>query len=113
MTRHSEFNSLYPEARIELHEVDAARLAFKTNDVVRVSSRRGNVVLRVLVSPKTSPGVVFIPMHFEEAAANLLTIDALDPFAKIPEFKSCAVKIEVAKESDLVNDVEIMERGRY
>jgi len=113
MTRHSELNTLYPEARIELHEVDAARLAFKTNDVVRVSSRRGNVVLRVLVSPKTSPGVVFIPMHFEEAAANLLTIDALDPFAKIPEFKSCAVKIEVAKESDLVNDVEIMERGRY
>ena len=113
MTRHSELDALYPEARIELHEVDAARLFFKTNDVVRVSSRRGNIVLRVLVSPKTSPGVVFIPMHFAEAAANLLTIDTLDPFAKIPEFKACAVKIEVAREEDLVMDVAMVERGRY
>jgi predicted molibdopterin-dependent oxidoreductase YjgC len=113
MTRHSELEALYPEARVEIHEVDAARLSLKTGDVVRVASRRGAVVLRVLVSPKTSPGVVFIPMHFAEAAANVLTIDALDPQAKIPEFKACAVKIEIAREEQLPTEVEPLERGRY
>jgi predicted molibdopterin-dependent oxidoreductase YjgC len=52
-------------------------------------------------------------MHFAEAAANLLTIDALDPQAKIPEFKACAVKIEIAREEDLPTEVEPMVRGRY
>lgn len=113
MTRQSELDALYPEARVDVHEIDAARLGFKTGDTVRVSSRRGSVVLRLTVSPKTSPGVVFIPMHFVEAAANLLTIDKLDPDAKIPEFKACAVKIEVANESELPNPEVEMERGRY
>jgi predicted molibdopterin-dependent oxidoreductase YjgC len=113
MTRQSQLNTLYPEARVEVHEIDAARLGFKTGDTVRVSSRRGQVVLRLLVTPKTSPGVVFIPMHFVEAAANLLTIDALDPDAKIPEFKSCAVTIEVADESELPNPEAVADRGRY
>ena len=113
MTRHSELDALYPEPFVDMHEVDAARLSLKTGDTVRVSSRRGEVVLRVMVSPKTSPGVVFIPMHFAEAAANLLTIDALDPHAKIPEFKACAVKIEIAREEELVNEVEAVVRGRY
>ena len=60
---------------------------------MRVSSRRGTVVLRAWVTQRTTVGVVFIPMHFAEAAANLLTIDALDPLAKIPEYKACAVRI--------------------
>ena len=59
------------------------------------SSRRGTVVLRVNISPKATPGVVFIPMHFVEAAANVLTVDALDPQAKIPEYKACAVSIQI------------------
>jgi len=113
MTRHSELEALYPEALVEVHEVDAARGHFKTGDVVRVSSRRGEVVLHLQVSPKTSPGVVFIPMHFAEAAANVLTIDALDPHAKIPEFKACAVKLEIAHEADLPHPVESVARGRY
>ncbi|HLB46956.1 MAG TPA: formate dehydrogenase subunit alpha [Anaerolineales bacterium] len=113
MTRRSQLDVLYPEAMIDLHEVDAARCGVKTGDAVRVSSRRGTVVLHVNVSPKTSPGVVFIPMHFAEAAANLLTIDVLDPQAKIPEFKACAVRIEIAREDELLNAVEPMARGRY
>ncbi|MBL8057299.1 MAG: formate dehydrogenase subunit alpha [Anaerolineales bacterium] len=113
LTRHSQLDELYPEARVDVHELDAARLGFKSGDVVRVRSRRGQVVLRLNVSPKTSPGVVFIPMHFAEAAVNLLTIDVLDPQAKIPEFKACAVTIEVARVEDLPNPEALTNRGRY
>ena len=112
MTRNSQLDALFPQPLIDIHEIDAARLGFKTGDVVRVSSRRGEVVLRLNVSPKTNPGVVFIPMHFVEAAANLLTIDTLDPFAKIPEFKACAVNIQVAREDELLQAEEMLVRGR-
>ena len=112
MTRNSQLDALFPQPLIDLHEVDAAQLALKTGDAVRVSSRRGSIVLRANVSTKTSPGVVFIPMHFIEAAANLLTIDALDPFAKIPEFKACAVNIQVAREEELAHAEEMLVRGR-
>ena len=64
---------------------------------LRVSSRRGSIVLRANVTHKTTVGVVFIPFHFREAAANVLTNPALDPFGKIPEFKFCAVKVEAAE----------------
>jgi predicted molibdopterin-dependent oxidoreductase YjgC len=70
-------------------------------------------VLRVSVTPKTTPGVVFIPFHFVEAAANLLTIDALDPLAKIPEYKACAVRVVPARESELVKPEVSLKRGRY
>jgi len=113
MTRQSQLDALYPEALVELHEIDAARCGVKTGDVVRVASRRGAVVVRVQVTEKTTPGVVFIPMHFAEAAANVLTIDTLDAQAKIPEFKACAVSIQIAREADLPNPVEPMARGRY
>jgi formate dehydrogenase alpha subunit len=112
MTRNSQLDALFPRALIDLHEVDAAQLHLKTGDVVRVSSRRGSIVLQVNVSAKTSPGVVFIPMHFVEAAANLLTIDALDPQAKIPEFKACAVNIQVAREDEFQQEVLVV-RGRH
>jgi formate dehydrogenase major subunit len=60
-----------------------------------VRSRRGAIRLPVRASAAVTPGSVFIPFHFREAAANVLTIDALDPFGKIPEYKFCAVRIEV------------------
>jgi predicted molibdopterin-dependent oxidoreductase YjgC len=113
MTRRSELDTLYPEALLDLHEIDAERTGLRTGDVARVTSRRGSVVLRVNVSPKTRPGVVFIPMHFVEAAANLLTIDVLDPTAKIPEFKACAVSIQRASLADLPNPEAVTARGRY
>ena len=112
MTRHSQLNELFPQPLIDMHEIDAARCGVKTGDVVRVSSRRGSVVLRVNVSSKTSPGVVFIPMHFAEAAANLLTIDTLDPQALIPEFKACAVSVMIANEHELPQAEEMLARGR-
>ena len=113
MTRNSQLDALYPEPYLEMHEIDAAQLGLKDGQAVRVSSRRGVVVVRLHVTPKTSPGVVFLPMHFHEAAANLLTIDALDAEAKIPEFKACAVSIQVAQRSELPSQEPPVSRGRY
>lgn len=110
LTRHSKLDELYPQARIEIHPADAARLKIEDGRPVRVSSRRGTVVLRAWVTERTTAGVVFIPMHFAEAAANLLTIDALDPLAKIPEYKACAVRIAPAEDAELP---PITARGRY
>jgi len=113
MTRNSKLDELYPEARMELNPADAARLDIHDGQTVRVSSRRGSVVLRATVTQKTTLGVVFIPFHFVEAAANLLTIDALDPQAKIPEYKACAVRVVPAKESELVKPEVRVVRRRY
>ncbi len=113
MTRHSVLDWAYPEARIEMHPADAEIHGIRNGDAVRVQSRRGEVILRVTVTEKTTVGVVFIPMHFAEAAANLLTNDVLDPQAKIPEFKACAVQVFLARQSDLPNPEALLERGRY
>lgn len=113
LTRHSKLDDLYPEARVELHPADAALIDIHDGQAVRVSSRRGVVALRASVTEKTRVGVVFIPFHFAEAAANLLTIDALDPQAKIPEYKACAVKIERVSEAELPNPEAVLRRGRY
>jgi predicted molibdopterin-dependent oxidoreductase YjgC len=113
MTRRSELDTLYPEALLEVNEVDAAQCGLRSGDVIRVRSRRGSVVVRTHISTKTMPGIVFLPMHFSEAAANLLTIDALDAEAKIPEFKACAVTIEIASEDELANPGLRTLRGRY
>jgi predicted molibdopterin-dependent oxidoreductase YjgC len=113
LTRHSKLDELYPEARVEISPPDAALMGISDGQVVRVASRRGSVVLRASVTEKTTAGVVFIPFHFAEAAANLLTIDALDPQAKIPEFKACAISVTPAKEDDLAKPEAILSRGRY
>jgi len=110
LTRHSKLDDLYPHARIEINPADAARLKIEDDQTVRVSSRRGTIVLRAWVTQRTTVGVVFVPMHFAEAAANLLTIDALDPLAKIPEYKACAVRIVAAGKEELPPTVT---RGRY
>jgi predicted molibdopterin-dependent oxidoreductase YjgC len=113
MTRHSKLDELYPEARVEVHPADAALMGITDGQPVRVSSRRGSIALRTSVTEKTRVGVAFIPFHFAEAAANLLTIDALDPQAKIPEFKACAVKIEPVSEAELAHPESVLARGRY
>jgi predicted molibdopterin-dependent oxidoreductase YjgC len=81
---------------VEMNPDDAERLQIKDGEQVHVASRRGSITLPVLVTDGISPGVTFIPFHYKEAAANLLTNDALDPDCKIPEAKVCAVKVEKA-----------------
>ncbi|MCJ7642224.1 MAG: molybdopterin-dependent oxidoreductase, partial [Desulfobacterales bacterium] len=96
MTRKSKsLSEIYPEGVLEMNPEDAKRLQIQPdNGLVEVASRRGRVRVKVKVSENLPPGVVFMTFHFKEAAANLLTIDTLDPVAKIPEFKVCAVKIQ-------------------
>jgi formate dehydrogenase alpha subunit len=113
MTRHSKLDELYPEAQVQISSPDAEMMGIENGQAVRVSSRRGSIVLRAAVSDKTSPGVVFIPFHFAEAAANLLTIDALDAQAKIPEFKACSVSVVPVREAELAHPQVKTDRGRY
>jgi formate dehydrogenase major subunit/formate dehydrogenase alpha subunit len=81
------------EAYIELHPADGRKLGVASGDMVVVRSRRGTVEIKARVSRRVTEGTVFIPMHYREAAANVLTNDALDPDVLIPEFKVCAVSI--------------------
>jgi len=96
MTRRSEkLDQEVREAYVEMHPDDAARIGLDGNRRVRIASRRGEIELVVRVTPRIKPGVVFIPFHFAEAAANALTNAALDPDSGIPEYKVCAVRVEV------------------
>jgi len=95
MSRRAEkLNQEVSEAYIEMHPEDAKQIGLNGNKKVKVSSRRGEIELQARVTDRIKPGVVFIPFHFAEAAANALTNSAFDPIAKIPEYKVCAVKVE-------------------
>ena len=76
-----------------MHGEDMAQLGVTAGDVITVQSRRGEVGIHVRRDDGTPRGVIFIPFAYYEAAANLITNPALDPFGKIPEFKYCAVKL--------------------
>ncbi|MBL0150083.1 MAG: formate dehydrogenase subunit alpha [Ideonella sp.] len=95
MTRRSGvLDALEPMPTASLNGAELQRLGLQAGDVITVASRRGEVVLRARRDDGTPPGAVFIPFAFVEAAANLLTNAALDPFGKIPEFKYCAVRVQ-------------------
>ena len=94
LTRRSRLDLIYPEATVEINPQDASRLGIHDQEKIRVRSRRGQIEVKAIVSERSPIGVVFIPFHFAEAAANELTIDARDPRAKIPDYKVCAVNVE-------------------
>jgi formate dehydrogenase major subunit/formate dehydrogenase alpha subunit len=97
MTMQSEgLNGLAPECFVEISSEDARNYNVKEGDLLRVSSRRGEITAKARISDQAIRGTIFIPFHFAKAAANKLTNAALDPVAKIPEFKVCAVRIEKA-----------------
>ncbi|HYZ43487.1 MAG TPA: molybdopterin-dependent oxidoreductase, partial [Xanthobacteraceae bacterium] len=100
MTRRaSTLDALEPGAVANLSRGTIAKLGIKPGDMVRVTTRRGAVELAARQDEAIPDGVVFIPFAFVEAAANLLTNPALDPFGKIPEFKYCAAKVEPVAEA--------------
>jgi formate dehydrogenase alpha subunit len=95
MSRNSKIlHEIVSEPFVEIHPNDASNYNISDGELISVSSRRGSIRLKAKISDMPKPNVVFIPFHFAEAAANKLTIDALDPTCKIPEFKVCACKIE-------------------
>jgi len=103
MTRRSRgLDSREPVPIVDISPEDAAALGVSDGDTVRVRSRRAAVLIGARVSNRQARGQVFIPMHYREAAANLLTNPALDPYAKIAEFKVCAVSVEPAEKAAAV-----------
>ncbi|HEC32150.1 MAG TPA: formate dehydrogenase subunit alpha, partial [Deltaproteobacteria bacterium] len=87
-------NIIRGEEFVEIHPDDAAALEVNNGDVVRVTSRRGSVEAKVLISDKAPKGVVTMDFHFSESPVNVLTNPAHDPVSRIPEYKACAVRIE-------------------
>ncbi len=98
MTRRSEpLNRFAPEAYAEIHPEDLEELGGEDGCRIRVASRRGTIEIFARSSPRVDRRVVFIPFHYHESPANMLTNDALDPVSKIPEYKVAACRIEVLK----------------
>jgi formate dehydrogenase alpha subunit len=94
MTMKSEgLNELAPECFVEISALDAQAYDIEDGALMGVRSRRGEIEARARISNNAVKGTVFIPFHYANAAANELTNSALDPIAKIPEYKVCAVKI--------------------
>jgi formate dehydrogenase major subunit len=95
MTRRAGvLDAIEPEPTVSMHPLDMQDLGIKPGDMATVESRRGSIALFVRQDAGTPRGSIFIPFAFYEAAANILTNAALDPFGKIPEFKYCAVRVK-------------------
>jgi len=100
MTRRAEvLDALEPAAIATLCPADLRAIGAKPGDAIRVSTRRGSIELTARMDSGVPRGAIFIPFCYAEAAANMLTNPALDPFGKIPEFKFCAARIEKIEES--------------
>jgi formate dehydrogenase alpha subunit len=96
MTRRSKgLLEIYSEALIEVNPEDARHIGVDGHKRVRVSSRRGSIEAEAWITDRVPPGMVYANFHFPDASVNELTIAALDPISKIPEYKVCAVKVEV------------------
>ncbi len=89
-------NAFHGEEQVEMNPEDAAKLGIRDGEPVRVISRRGAVTARASLTGASPAGVVFMTFHFAESPTNQLTNPILDPIAKIPEFKVCAVRVEKA-----------------
>ena len=95
MTRRaSGLMEVYSQALVEVNPNDAEQLGLNGSRKIRITSRRGSIEAQAWITDRVPPGMVFANFHFPEASANELTIAALDPVAKIPEYKICAVKVE-------------------
>lgn len=98
MTRKIDaINRALPEPYVEINIEDAKEVGIGNNEKIKVISKRGEIIIKALITERVPKGMVFIPFHYREAAANILTNNSLDPISKIPEFKVCAVKIENIK----------------
>ena len=98
MTRRSRvLDAIEPQPVINIHPEDLAAIGGTEGDLLSVTSRRGELIAYARADRGMQRDEIFIPFCYQEAAANLLTNEALDPYGKIPEFKYCAVQVAVAK----------------
>jgi formate dehydrogenase major subunit/formate dehydrogenase alpha subunit len=109
--RESGLHAKQPEPFVEIHPRDAKKRGVEHGDLVEVSSRRGAVRVRAIVSRQVRPGCIWMPLHFAEARANLLTNDAGDPVTGTAEYKVCAA--EVVKVGARDADVELFPGSYY
>lgn len=93
MTRKTDGLNNIAKPMIMISVEDAEQLGLKNSELIKVSSRRGEIEITAFVTKRIQKGVVYIPFHYHEAAANKLTLSVVDPISKIPELKVCAVKI--------------------
>ena len=94
MTRHSRvLNTIEPWPYVLINPEDLQALEMESGDLLTIESRRGALSVATRVDEGIQPGVLMMPFTYHEAAANILTNDALDPFGKIPEFKFCAIRV--------------------
>ncbi|HCI98932.1 MAG TPA: formate dehydrogenase subunit alpha, partial [Sulfitobacter sp.] len=97
MTRRSYvLDGLEPEANCSLHPSTLRKLGVEPGAYIRLTTKRGSIELMAREDRAVSPDMVFLPFAYVEAAANILTNPAVDPYGKIPEFKFSAVKVEAA-----------------
>lgn len=99
MTRRSKgLMEVYDRPLIEINPEDAQRIGLNGKRMVRVSSRRGSIIAEAWITKRVPPGLIYGNFHFPEASVNELTLAALDPTSKIPEFKVAAVRVEAYSE---------------
>ena len=101
MTRHSRvLDALEPGPCVMVNPANLKQFGLKTGDSIVIKSRRGKIAATTRADEHMQEGVIMMPFTYSEAAANLITNDALDPFAKIPEFKFCAVHLSPGQRDD-------------
>ena len=99
MTRRATvLDAVEPEANCSLHPSTLRKLGVEPGGLLRLTTKRGSVVIMARMDRAVAPDMVFLPFAYVEAAANILTNSAIDPYGKIPEFKFSAVRVEVARE---------------
>ncbi len=92
-----EIDALAPECLAEINPADAARLGIKEGSRVRITSRRGSVEIKATITDRSQEGTVFTTYNYVDTPVNFLTLDALDRLSRTPEYKLCAVRVEVVE----------------
>ncbi len=99
MTRKTAgIEEIYGEALAEVNPEDAARLGIQEGSLIKITSRRGSIEVRATLSERSQVGTIFIPYHFAEVPVNNLTLNHLDRLSRSPQYKICAIKVEVLKQ---------------
>ena len=100
MTRKTEGLNNLAGPMVMISVEDAEKLGISNSQEIEISSRRGSITAPAFVTKRITTGVIYLPFHYKESPANRLTNPALDPTAKIPEFKVCAANIRLIEKQE-------------